>query len=90
MAAKTYPWMADARAELNKLDARLRLVFEIRWQHLDGTESARSICDWMRGQGYAWTPTERSMRTWLAEILPVENKHRQAYDSRYQQPENRH
>ena len=74
-------WMQPCRKELLKLDPRYLVVFNERWQHFGGDCTAAQLARYLQGRGYDWAPSDRTTRDWLAVILPIEAKHKQAITS---------
>ncbi|GEM_PF-4044207 len=71
-------WMKPCREELLRIDPRYLVVFNIRWRQFDGhctSEQIRAVM--LADKQYDWTPTDRTIRTWLARIAPIETKHKQ-------------
>ena len=70
------PWMRPCREELLALDPRYVVLFDIRWQYFNGECTAVDLHRQIHQRSYKWAPSERWVRRWLNEIIPVETRHK--------------
>lgn len=72
-------WWKPCRAELLKLrhGPAFVVVFDIRWRVYEGNCTAEQLAQYLADgkRGFEWAPTARTLRRWLAVILPVETRH---------------
>jgi hypothetical protein len=73
-------WVVRCRAELARLNGNYAYAFEVYWRVFGCDCTARQLRDRLESYGYSWAPSERRMREWLVEMLPVINKHKSRRD----------